>query len=112
MIVIVVGYVAILVLWLTIFFVHPPHRATWWLLLASVVVGVAWFMQSIWLSFFGMLAALTSVSYIFQVLTDWLRKRHVNRVNLIVWLEWLLVFSVTVAHMLVLMLNYIHEAAN
>ena len=109
MMIILLGYVAIGMLWVTMFVIHrsapdvwkKAHRATWWLLLASILVAAAWFLDALWLSFIGMLAALTSVSFIFQVFTDWLKRRQVSRATLIVWFEWLFVLSITVGHIFV-----------
>lgn len=100
--VILLGYVAVVILWVTVFFFwQKTHRATWWLLLASVLIALAWFLDKLWLSLLGMLAALTAVSFIFQVFTDWLKKKQVSRISVLIWFEWLLVFSITLAHLLV-----------
>lgn len=118
--VIVFGYIAILVLWVTLFVIHrqspvvwhKAHRATWWLLLASAMIAVAWFIDSIVLSFVGMLFALTCVSFIFQTLTDWLKKHKVSKAAYLIWFEWLFVLAVTLAHAFVWSLQTLYEATH
>ncbi len=119
MIAILSGFIAIVLQWLTLYLLHrkapqewvQAKRSTWWLLGASLIVGIALIYNLVWLSLLGMLCALTAVSYIFQVFTNWLRKQKVNTMGLIVWLEWVLILSITIAHILLLALNYLHEAA-
>lgn len=118
--VIILGYVAVFVLWVTLFVIHrqspavwhKAHRATWWLLGASIIIAIAWFIDSIILSFVGMLFALTCVSFIFQVLTDWLKKKKVHKASYIIWFEWLFVFAVTLAHVMVWSMNTLYEATH
>ena len=115
--VMLLGYLAIGTLWVTLFVLHQrepavwhtARRSTWWLLAASIIVAVAWFLDAVWLSFLGMLAALTSVSFIFQVMTDWLKRKHVSRAAKLIWLEWLFVLSVTLAHFWVGLLTFLKQ---
>ena len=67
------------------------------------------FFDKLWLSLLGMLAALTAVSFIFQVFTDWLKKKPVSRISVLIWFEWLLVFSITLAHLLVWAMQTLYE---
>lgn len=119
MTIILANYLAIAILWATLFYVHQraplvwkqANKATWWLLVSSAVVIVAWFMNSILISLLGSVLALTSVSFIFQVITDWLRKKKVSRIGQVIWFEWFFVFSLTIAHLFVLVYNYLNEIA-
>lgn len=120
MILILVSYVVIVLQWVTLYFVHrkaptewpKAKKATWWLLAASVIVGIALILNILWLSLVGMLAALTSVAFVFQVLTNWMRNKKISPIGLVVWYEWALVLSLTIAHIFVLSYRYLHEAVN
>ena len=112
MIIIFIGYLAVVLLWLTLWYVERKHSSLWWLLGASILVAIAWFLNSVWISLLGMLCALTSVSFTFKTLTEWLQKKTVSRSAIIVWLEWLFVLCVTIAHIYVLMLTIIYEASH
>lgn len=115
--VMVLGYVAIGLLWVTLLVLHhqqpavwhKARRATWWLLAASIIVAIAWFVDELWLSFLGMLAALTSVSFVFQVMTDWLKRKHVSYGAKLIWFEWLFILSATLAHVLVGLLTFLKQ---
>lgn len=120
MILILVSYITIVIQWVTLYIVHrkapsewpKAKRATWWLLAASVIVGIALILNSLWLSFVGMLFALTSVAFVFQVLTAWMRNKKITPVGILVWYEWAIVICLTFAHLFVIAFNYLHEAAN
>ncbi len=120
MILILVSYIMIVVQWVTLYFVHrqapaewpKAKRATWWLLGASVIVGIALVLNLLWLSFIGMLFALTAVAFVFQVLTQWMRAKKVSPIGVLVWYEWALVICLTFAHLFVMAFNYLHETAN
>ena len=111
MIVIFISSCAVMIILLSTF-VEPPlpkqaKRGRWVLFVAAISIAVAWFLHNLWLSFIGTIVALTGCSFIFQELQHWLGKkiRQYSRrevQSLVTWTAWLLLLSLTIAHIFVL----------
>lgn len=85
-----------------------PHlkRIMWLWFVASVILFIAFRLQSHWLGLGGILLALIGISHASPLMQQWL-KRQVHALGLLVWLLWGGTLSLLLAQLFVLWLNNI-----
>ncbi|EKD76280.1 MAG: hypothetical protein ACD_43C00166G0006 [uncultured bacterium] len=107
MMLITITYFTVVVIWIIMFGIEylKPHlipigrRILLGLFVASLVVLVAWLMNSIWLSLIGSAVALAAFSLGGSTMGRWFKERF-NLLALILWVLWFTTISLVLAHLI------------